>query len=105
VLDALYAAGADISLFTTAEHYTPLHVLALSARRPASLTPGEYGQILNAFAKHLIRDLHAPLSAKDREDETCIHIAAEKGKYVDLLIAFLECDSTAQVRKMRNSRG
>lgn len=105
VLDGLYAAGSDISLFTTVEHYTPLHVLALSAHLPAGSTPAEYGPTLNAFAIHLIRDLQAPLSAKDKEDETCIHIAAEKGKYLDLLIAFLECDSTGQVRQMRNSRG
>lgn len=96
-VDALYHAGADVSLFTTLEHYTSLHCLA---RKEHACTHSLY-----LFAVHLIRDLHAPLNAKDRQDETCIHIAAEHGECIDVLIAFLDCDQTCAVRNSRNSRG
>lgn len=101
VLDALYCAGSDVSLFTATEHYTPLHCLARSARAPDN----ENASALYQFTIHLIRDFRAPLSARDTDDETCIHIAAEHGESIDVLIAFLDCDPTGFVRKMRNSRG
>ncbi len=60
---------------------------------------------LRDFAVHLICDLRAPLAARDKNDETCIHIAAERGMCLELLMIFLECDTTGAVREMRNSRG
>ncbi|KAG8213437.1 hypothetical protein J3R82DRAFT_11950 [Butyriboletus roseoflavus] len=102
ILDALYRAGADISLFTTWEHYTPLHCLARLARVTDA---SDSAQILYRFAVHLIRDLHAPLSARDRNEETCIHLAAEHGQCIDVLYAFLDCDPTGSYRNLRNSRG
>ncbi|KAG6331185.1 hypothetical protein ID866_7906 [Astraeus odoratus] len=102
MLDALYRAGADVSLFTTGEHFTPLHCLARLAR--VSDAP-DSAQSLYNFAVHLIKDLRAPLSACDKNEETCIHVAAEHGESLDVLLAFLECDPTGAVRNLRNSRG
>jgi hypothetical protein len=97
IVDALYNAGADVSLFTNSEHYTPLHCLA---QREHASTHSLY-----LFTVHLVRNLHAPLNAKDRHGETCIHIAAEHGKFIDILMAFLDCDESCTVRNSRNSRG
>ena len=102
ILDALYRAGADISLFTSWEHYTPLHCLARLGRVTDA---SNSAQFLYRFAVHLIRDLHAPLSARDRNEETCIHVAAEHGECIDVLYAFLDCDPTGSCRNLRNSRG
>ncbi|KAF8434088.1 hypothetical protein L210DRAFT_3454250 [Boletus edulis BED1] len=102
ILDALYRAGADVSLFTTWEHYTPLHCLARLGRVTDA---SNSSQLLYRFAVHLIRDLHAPLSARDRNEETCIHLAAEHGDCIDVLYAFLDCDPTGSYRNLRNSRG
>jgi ankyrin repeat protein len=102
ILDALYRAGADVSLFTTWEHYTPLHCLARLGRVTDA---SNSAQLLYQFAVHLICDLHAPLSARDRNEETCIHIAAEHGECIDVLYAFLDCDPTGSYRNLRNSRG
>ena len=102
ILDALYRAGADISLFTTWEHYTPLHCLARLGR---VTNASDSAHALYRFAVHLIRDLHAPLSARDRNEETCIHVAAEHGECIDVLYAFLDCDPTGSYRNLRNSRG
>ncbi|OAX37391.1 hypothetical protein K503DRAFT_719859 [Rhizopogon vinicolor AM-OR11-026] len=103
ILDALYRAGADVSLFTTGEHYTPLHCLARLARVCDDIP--ESPQLLYQFAIHLIRDLRAPLAAPDKDEETCIHVAAEHGECLDVLLAFLDCDTTGTVRNLRNSRG
>ena len=103
MLDALYYAGADVSLFTTREYYTPLHCLARSTRQ--SMDQFDSDSSLYQFAVHLIRHLQAPLSALDKREETCIHIAAEHGDSLDLLLAFLDCDVTGSVRQLRNSRG
>ncbi|KAF9496645.1 hypothetical protein BDN71DRAFT_1588826 [Pleurotus eryngii] len=103
VLDSLYCAGADVSLFTTKEHYTPLHCLALFAG--LSEEDPDPSLTLYQFAIHLIRDLQAPLSARNKNDETCIHIAAEHGSCIDILMSFLECDTTGSIREFRNSRG
>lgn len=81
VLDALYFAGADTSLFTANEYYTPLHCLATRACIVS--------YSLHSFIVHLVRDLRAPLSARDRENETCIHLAAEHGATIDVLQALL----------------
>ena len=99
ILDALYCAGADVSLFTTYEQQTPLHILA------RSFQSADLSHSLATFILHLIQDLRAPLSARDRDDETCIHIAAEHGKSLGLLIVLLQCDASGTVRKMKNSRG
>ncbi|KAG2107132.1 ankyrin repeat-containing domain protein, partial [Suillus cothurnatus] len=103
ILDALYRAGADVSLFTTGEHYTPLHCFARLARVCDDIP--ESPQLLYQFAIHLIRDLRAPLAAPDKHDETCIHVAAEHGECLDVLLALLDCDTTGTIRNLRNSRG
>ncbi|KDQ57205.1 hypothetical protein JAAARDRAFT_131495 [Jaapia argillacea MUCL 33604] len=104
VLDALYRAGADMSLFTASENYTPLHCLARNA--PQIVGGGSYSaSTLYDFAIHLIRDLQSPLSARDRDKETCIHVAAERGESVEVLMALLDCDTDNRVREMRNARG
>ena len=101
VLDALYLAGADTSLFSTSGHGTALHCLA----RAGDTAYGTPAESLRSFVHHLIRDLRAPLSAKDDRQETCLHIAAEHGHSIDVVIAFLECDTKGTVRQMRNARG
>ena len=102
MLDVLYRAGADVSLFTTGEHFTPLHCFARLARVTDA---NDSAHNLYNFAIHLIRDLRAPLSARDKNEETCIHVAAEYGECIDVLLAFLKCDPTGSVRNLRNSRG
>jgi ankyrin repeat protein len=99
VLDALYCAGADVSLFTTYEQQTPLHILARSFHF------ADMSHSLATFILHLIQDLRAPLSARDKNDETCIHIAAEHGKSLGMLMLLLQCDVNGTIRKMKNSRG
>lgn len=103
VLDALYCAGAEVALFTTNEHYTPLHILAQSAK--LFVENSDDALSLYHFTVHLIHNLRAPLSARDQNDETCIHIAAEHGNCINLLMIFLDCDITGSVRELRNSRG
>jgi len=99
ILDALYCAGAEVSLFTTHEQQTPLHFLARTSHPPDS------AHSLHDFVLHLIKDLRAPLSARDKDEETCIHIAAEHGHSIDLLRLFLHCDTNGIIRAMKNSRG
>ena len=103
ILDALYCAGADVSLFTLYEQQTALHILALYA----CTTPvnSDRTHSFRDFVLHLIQDLRAPLGARDKNDETCIHIAAEHGNSIDLLILFLACDTTGTIREFKNSRG
>jgi hypothetical protein len=105
ILDALYLAGAEVSLFTTREEYTPLHILALCGDSRSGSTSQEAARALYLFAVHLILDLHAPLLAKDKEDNTCLHLAAERGHSIDVLIAFLDCDFTGRGRELCNSKG
>jgi ankyrin repeat protein len=106
VLDALYMAGADVSLYTMDEQhhqpYTPLHILALCASSSATR---ESAHALYSFTMHLVQDLNAPLAARDVHDNTCIHLAACRGKTVDVLIALLDCDTTGYARSLRNSDG
>ena len=104
VLDALYCAGADVSLFTDREHYTPLHCLAKCAVSHGN-DLSDNDSTVYQFAVHLIRDLRAPMSACDKHNETCLHIAAERGESLDVLLAFLDCDITGAVQEMRNDRG
>jgi ankyrin repeat protein len=109
ILDALYCAGADVALFTRDEEITALHILAMQACLPDRSAGVEAYQCrlaeLYDFTVHLISDLRAPLAARDENDETCIHVAAERGMCMELLMIFLECDVTGAVREMRNSRG
>lgn len=98
VLDILYRAGADMSLYTQSGHGTPLHCLAHNSR---PTTPSS----IRAFIQHLVVDLRAPLTATDENRETCIHIAAEHGGSFEVLLALLACDNTRAVRDMRNARG
>lgn len=106
VLDALYLAGADVSLFTQDEDRTLLHCLALAAAPPVhgEVDPHSFSP-LYAFTMHLVRDLRAPLGALDRKGETCIHLAAERGWSIDVLLALLDCDVNGTVRAIKNSRG
>ncbi|RPD61117.1 ankyrin [Lentinus tigrinus ALCF2SS1-7] len=102
VLDALFLAGADTSLYTSSKHGTPLHCLARKAQHPAN--PLQAAR-LHVFIHHLVRELRAPLSATDENGETCIHVAAERGHSMEVLLAFLACDTRNTVREMKNSRG
>ncbi|KAJ6577459.1 ankyrin repeat-containing domain protein [Mycena capillaripes] len=103
ILDALYCAGA-VPLFTTHERWTPLHCFAQSAPRPFHDCP-ELRISLYQFINHLVYDLRTPLAARDKQDETCIHIAAEKGNSIEVLVLLLDCDTSGTVRELRNSRG
>ncbi|GJE96574.1 ankyrin repeat domain-containing protein [Phanerochaete sordida] len=98
VLDALYLAGADVSLHSRSGEGSPLHCLARFAQ-PGPLEP------VQAFVRHLVLDLRAPLASQDAAGETCIHVAAEHGHSADVLAALLACDTTESVRETRNSRG
>ncbi|KAJ7510484.1 hypothetical protein B0H11DRAFT_2216274 [Mycena galericulata] len=103
ILDALYCAGA-VPLFTTLEHWTPLHCFAQTVRRLPHDRP-ELSTSLYQFLAHLVHDLRMPLAARDKQDETCIHIAAEKGTCIEVLILLLDCDTSGTVRELRNARG
>jgi len=103
ILDALYCAGAEISLFTIKEEYTILHVLARSVKADSFVS--DSSRSLQDFAFHLIEHLRAPLAAQDKTDETCIHQAAEHGESLELLKLFLAFDSNGTIREMKNSRG
>jgi hypothetical protein len=110
-LDALYCAGADIALFTTDNQQSSvLHVLAKSVQLPSAPAnededPEDVACELYQFVVHLIRDLRAPLTARDANDETCIHVAAEHGKCLELLLLLLDFDPDGVIRDSRNSRG
>ena len=43
--------------------------------------------------------------AADEEDETCLHVAAESGLSMEVLLALLACDGHQTVREMKNARG
>ncbi|KAJ3532499.1 hypothetical protein NMY22_g7722 [Coprinellus aureogranulatus] len=101
VLDALYCAGADMALFTIEEQWTPLHILAQSS---FASDDQDRSASLYELVSHLIRDLRAPLSARDKNDETCIHLAAEHGYSIELLACLLDMDKTG-IRQLKNSRG
>ena len=60
---------------------------------------------LHVFVNHLVRELRAPLAAADEEDETCLHVAAESGLSMEVLLALLACDGHHTVREMKNARG
>lgn len=98
---ALYFAGADLSLPTPDEQFTPLHCLVSVSRSPTaeSLTS------LLGFVVHLVRDLGSSLVAHDRNEETPMHIAAEHGTCLEVLAFLLELDSTGAAKEVRNSRG
>lgn len=103
MLDMLYCAGADVGLFTSSsDHWTPLHCLAKHAQKS---TDPESAVVLYQFITHLVQDLRAPLGARDSHAETCIHIAAEHGSCIEILVALLDCDIMGNVREMRNERG
>ncbi|KAI9439884.1 hypothetical protein H4582DRAFT_1943729 [Lactarius indigo] len=105
VLDILYCAGADVSLFSKTGNYTPLHCLARRKRGPDALRDQASNDYLYRFVLHLVRNLRAPLQALDDNDETCVHIAAEHGDSAEILRAMLDSDPEHTVSEMRNSRG
>ncbi|KAJ7056662.1 ankyrin repeat-containing domain protein [Mycena amicta] len=103
IFDALAAAGAVGALFTTHEQWSPLHCFAVIARgrRPPVDT---WRAVLSRFIGPGAT-LKTPLDAKDVDEETCLHLAAERGTSVELLALLLECDEDGRVRAMRNTRG
>ncbi len=105
VLDILYCAGADVSLFSKTGNYTPLHCLARRKRGPDALRDQASNDSLYRFVLHLVRNLRAPLQALDDNNETCVHIAAEHGDSAEILRAMLDSDLEHIVSEMRNSRG
>ncbi|KAH9063934.1 hypothetical protein EDB87DRAFT_1701126, partial [Lactarius vividus] len=105
VLDILYCAGADVSLFSKSGNYTPLHCLARRKRGPDALRDQASNDFLYRFVLHLVRNLRAPLQAVDDNNETCVHIAAEHGDSAEILRAMLDSDPEYTVSEMRNSRG
>ncbi|KAL5526101.1 hypothetical protein ACEPAG_7439 [Sanghuangporus baumii] len=98
ILDALFLAGADLSLYTADNTMTPLHALA---RFSGSGNTASFR--LYAFIIHIVRDLGAPLGAIDMQGETCIHVAARCGRCADILMAFLECDVDGSIVKIKNN--
>ena len=100
ILDTLYLAGADIRLYTSDNRGSPLHCLARAAIHEHATSFQLY-----SFVVHLVKDLGAPLDACDLEGNTCIHTAAEHGCNINVLMAFLDCDTSGSVRKMRNDLG
>ncbi|RDX57555.1 ankyrin [Lentinus brumalis] len=102
IIDALFLAGADTSMYTASRHGTVLHCLARKAQHPVNPTQRDR---LHIFVHHLIRELRAPLAATDENGETCIHVAAECGQTMEVLLALLACDTRNTVREMKNSRG
>ncbi|EJD06435.1 ankyrin [Fomitiporia mediterranea MF3/22] len=100
VLDALYLAGADLTLYTVDNTMTPLHALA---RFGGAISSGS--SRLYAFIIHLVRDLGARLDAIDLNGETCIHLTARYGRCSDVLMAFLECDPDGTTVKIKNNDG
>ncbi len=105
VLDILYCAGADVSLFSKTGNCTPLHCLARRKRGPDALRDQASNDALYRFVVHLVRDLRAPLQAQDHKNETCVHIAAEHGESTEVLRAMLDSDPEHTVSEMRNLRG
>jgi len=105
VLDILYCAGADVSLFSKTGNCTPLHCLARRKRGPDALRDQASNDALYHFVVHLVRNLRAPLHAQDHNNETCAHIAAEHGDSAEVLRAILDSDPEHTVSETRNSRG
>ncbi|KAG8809804.1 hypothetical protein FRC17_003236, partial [Serendipita sp. 399] len=96
VVDALYLAGADVNLLTS-KLSSPLQVLAEYAQ-PVSHQDGQ----IRLFVRHLIHDLQASLRYRDEQSNTCLHVAAEKGRSRELLEALVECDTASVVREWKN---
>jgi hypothetical protein len=105
VLDILYCAGADVSLFSKTGNCTPLHCLARRKRGPDALRDQASNDALYRFVVHLVRNLRAPLQAWDHNNETCVHVAAEHGDSAEVLRAMLDSDTEHTVSDMRDSRG
>ena len=105
VLDILYCAGADVSLFSRTGNCTPLHCLARRKRGPDALRDQASNDALYRFVVHLVRNLRAPLQARDNNNETCVHVAAEHGDSAEVLRAMLDSDPEHTVSEMRDSRG
>ncbi|EKM58187.1 uncharacterized protein PHACADRAFT_252301 [Phanerochaete carnosa HHB-10118-sp] len=98
ILDALYLAGADVSLHSRSGEGTPLHCLARHAKPVAP-------DMIRDFVRHLVFDLRAPLASQDAKGDTCLHVAAEHGHSADVLATLLACDVTDSIREIRNFRG
>lgn len=105
VLNVLYCAGADVSLFSKTGNSTPLQCLARRKRGPDALRDRDSNNALYRFVVHLICNVRAPLQAQDHNNETCVHIAAEHGDSAEVLRAMLDSDPEHAVSEMRNSRG
>ena len=102
VLDTLFLAGADIDLYTADRCASPLHCLARAPRDPSEQKSSFQ---LYTFIIHLVENLGASMHTKDANGDTCLHVAAEVGISLEVLTAFLDCDTTGAVRKIQNARG
>ncbi|KIK62432.1 hypothetical protein GYMLUDRAFT_72662 [Collybiopsis luxurians FD-317 M1] len=99
ILDTLYCAGADVALFTEHEHYTALHCFAFSDHGKCPT------EALYQYVSHLVHDLRAPLSATDKNGDTCIHIAAKHAHSPEVLQILLKFDPSHSVRDLCNAKG
>lgn len=99
IVDALYAAGADMNLLTSSLK-TPLEIVIDYA---VSASPEE-NYCFYLLVRHLIQDLQASILHRDDQMETCLHRAAEHGSCREVLEALVECDVGGTVRALKNKR-
>jgi hypothetical protein len=99
IIDALYYAGADVNLLTSA-HQSPLQVLVQHA---VPVTPEEIHSVCSLL-RHMVRDLQASLRYRDDQHETCLHLAAEHGNCREILETLVQCDVGEVVRELKNKR-
>lgn len=99
IVDALYAAGADMNLLASSQK-SPLQIFVDNAV-PAS---PEENHTLYLLVRHLIQDLQASILRRDEQMETCLHLAAEHGRCRKVLEALVECDIGGTVRELKNKR-
>jgi ankyrin repeat protein len=99
IIDALYAAGADINLLTASQR-SPLQILVDTAEP----TSPEENYALRSLVRHLVQDLQASILRRDEQMETCLHLAAERGSCREVLEALVSCDVGGTARELRNKR-
>ncbi|KIM27459.1 hypothetical protein M408DRAFT_329928 [Serendipita vermifera MAFF 305830] len=101
IIDALYAAGADMNLLTSSLK-TPLEILV--DYYAVSSTSPEENYSLYLLVRHLIQDLQVSILHRDDQMETCLHRAAEHGSCRELLEALVESDVGGTARALKNKR-
>lgn len=100
IVDALFHAGADVNLLTSALK-TPLQILVEYTAPVAD----EDSHTLRLLARHLIQDLGASLRYRDEQLETALHLSAENGSCREVLEALVDCDAGRIVQEWKNKRG